>query len=214
MTNTSLTRVLKHRVDSIGMNYDTLLHAQELVVFGSYAAGVSDPESDIDVLAVGPRYRVARSGLDLISVSPEHIMSAEWLGSELASHIAAYGVWIYGEGRWKKMAALSKRAEMAKARRIERLVNGLEKAWYRLHPVFHYRYRLSVRREVQRLDLLRQQIAIPPGAILDSYWRNDAAYHQQIVEISKSLNITSRVLNFVLERIFLLQNEQKLKESK
>src|ERR1700752_2084658 len=111
MTNTSLTHILKRRVRSVGMNYDALLHTQELVVFGSYAAGVSDPESDIDVLAVGPRYRVARSGLDLISISPEHVMSAEWLGSELASHIVAYGVWIHGEGRWKELTTLSERAE-------------------------------------------------------------------------------------------------------
>jgi predicted nucleotidyltransferase len=59
------------------MNYDVLLHAQELIVFGSYAAGVSEPESDIDVLAVGPRSRIARSGLDLISVTPKHLTSDE-----------------------------------------------------------------------------------------------------------------------------------------
>ena len=50
MTKTQLMHLLKHRVHSGGMNYDALLRAQELVVFGSYAAGVSDRESDITCL--------------------------------------------------------------------------------------------------------------------------------------------------------------------
>jgi len=197
--------VIKHRVNSVGMSCDALLLAQELIVFGSYAVGVSDSDSDIDVLTVGPHTRIARSGLDLISVSPERIRSSEWLGSELASHISVYGVWIRGEGSWKELTALSKRAELVKARRIERLVSGLQKAWSRLHPVFHCRYRLSVRRELQRLDLLSQKIAVPPGAILDSYWRNCATYQKRIVELSESLNIDSRVLRFVLQQILASQ---------
>lgn len=201
MTNGKLTCLLKRRLRIAGLRYEALLHANEIVVFGSYAAGLSTRKSDLDVLVVGSSIRINRRGLDLISVSSDYVKTAEWLGSELASHISVYGVWLHGRGRWRKLTAQTERAELMKARRIERLVSGLIRAWRNLHPLFRNRYRLSVRRELQRLYLLRQRIAIPPGAVLDSDWKRDRTFKSKVTEVTKSLGISPRCLSFVLEEV-------------
>jgi predicted nucleotidyltransferase len=201
LTNAKLTCLLKRRLRMVGLTYSALDDSNEIVVFGSHALGVSTVKSDLDVLVVGSSIRINHRGLDLISVSSDYVRTAEWLGSELAAHISAYGVWLHGEGGWKELTAQTKRAELMKTRRIERLLTGLIKAWRSLHPIFHSRYRLSVRRELQRLYLLRRRIAIPPGAVLDSDWKRDRMYRREVVELTKSLSITPRCLSFVLEEV-------------
>ena len=45
---------------------------------------------------VGARAIGARAPFDLIFVASETLASRRWLGSELASHVAAYGRWLHG----------------------------------------------------------------------------------------------------------------------
>ena len=65
--------------------YDSV---DQLVVFGSSAVGMDGPASDLDLLAIGTVRPRKTSKIDLLVRSPEHTESAEWLGSELAGHIA------------------------------------------------------------------------------------------------------------------------------
>jgi predicted nucleotidyltransferase len=201
MANAKLTCLIKRRLRMAGLTYEALLAANEIVVFGSYAVGVNTRKSDLDVLVVGSSLRINRQGLDLTSVSSDYVKTAEWLGSELASHISRYGIWLHGEGVWKNLTAQTKRAELMKARRIERLATGLIRAWRDLHPIFHSRYRLSMRRELQRLYLLRRWIAVPPGAVLDSHWKSERMHQREVIEIAKSLSVSPSCLSFVLEEV-------------
>ena len=196
-----LVRVLERRLRKIGLTYDSLCDASEIVVFGSHAAREGHRGSDIDVLLVGRPGRINRGGLDVISVSSERVMTSQWLGSELASHIAEYGVWRRGTGDWKKTAIQSLGAEIAKVRRLKGLIRALAENWSELHPIFHRRYRKVVRREIQRLNLLRHGFAVPPTAVLDREWKQNRGDRVQFAALAKSLGLTPRSYDFVLKSL-------------
>jgi predicted nucleotidyltransferase len=197
-----LVRLLKHRLPKVGLTYDALHDASEIVVFGSRAAGVSVRGSDIDVLLVGLARRINRCGLDVISVSSEYVATGEWLGSELASHIATYGIWLQGKGEWKKSTVHTSHSEIEKARRIERILSALISNWGELHSIFQSRYRRVVRRELQRLNLLRQGKVVPPSAVLDRRWRENRNCPEQLIELTRSLNIDPTCVDFLSGEVF------------
>jgi hypothetical protein len=155
----------------------------ELVVFGSRAAGLETPFSDLDVLVVRkhglatPFSRVR--GIDLVFRTEDEMLSAEWLKSEMAGHIAAYGRWLQGPSRWRNHAlavcGASKDAAEAKQRRISRLAEALRNHWDRLTPDFRRRNLTTFRREKQRLQLLQSGIAVPPTRLLDMWAENYSA---------------------------------------
>src|SRR5260370_5639721 len=81
---------------------DLMSEADEVVVFGSRAAGVHSSSSDLDLLIISPnRRRLVATGLDCVLLTPEEVSDSFWLGSELASHVAAYGRWAKGAGEWR-----------------------------------------------------------------------------------------------------------------
>jgi len=149
----------------------------ELVVFGSRAAGLETPFSDLDVLVVR-KHGLAMPlpgvrGIDLVFRTEDEILSAEWLKSEMAGHIAACGRWLQGSGRWRNNALAVRgepnEAAEAKRRRISRLAEALRNHWDRLTPDFRRRNLTTLRREKQRLQLLQSGIAIPPTRLLDMW---------------------------------------------
>jgi predicted nucleotidyltransferase len=154
---------------------DRALHdCREVVVFGSRAVGAHAKTSDLDVLCIGSFERHRSERLDVVRRTPSEIESPKWLGSELANHIAAYGVALRGCCKWKEGVYLGEHAVSHKERRISGLVNGLWRYWDRLHPEFRRRYLTTIRREGQRLRLLTNGIAIPPTPVLDQNWKRDA----------------------------------------
>jgi predicted nucleotidyltransferase len=155
-----------------GLDWLTIsAEAVEVVVFGSRAVGINTRASDLDVLVVGTSNgRIKRSGLDLVAVSTQRRESSEWLKSELAGHISRYGVWILGSGDWRSQAVSGAEAVIRKERRLTSLVKSVSLLWARLHPTLQSKYSLTIRREFQRLGLLRQSTPIPPTRILDSWW--------------------------------------------
>jgi Nucleotidyltransferase domain len=159
-----------HQFDS--ETFDKLVsEAYEVAIFGSRAAGVHRPDSDTDLLIVTPhKRRIFAVGLDCVLLSPEEVGNSFWLGSELASHIARYGNWIKGVGRWRSNVQISDRAIVRKQKRISSLLNVVDR-WSQLHPIFHMKYRTMLRREVQRLMLLSTYETIPPTAVLDAEWQ-------------------------------------------
>src|SRR4051794_30124224 len=69
--------------------------AEQIIIFGSYACGSQDEKSDLDVLIVGPRaVRIKSRKIDLVGLDFEEFQSGRWIRSELAHHVARYGIWL------------------------------------------------------------------------------------------------------------------------
>ena len=99
-------------------------NSTEIVLFGSYACGCEHIESDIDILFIGDRKRKSSKYFDFIWVKPERLESRTWLSSELAIHIAKYGLWLKGTGNWRNHVFFSQAALTRKKQRIfERLLH-------------------------------------------------------------------------------------------
>jgi hypothetical protein len=163
-----LDRLLRRRLALAGLDSSQFLSAaQENVVFGSRAIEVDSRRSDLDVLVVGKFERLKEHGLDLIPIAPESLGSPKWLGSELASHVANYGVWLRGPGSWRRYARLETSAIANKERRIRALLAAVSLSWTAIHSSFQLRYALTIRRELRRLALMKQELPVPPTPLLD-----------------------------------------------
>jgi predicted nucleotidyltransferase len=195
----------KHMVDS-GSRYDDNLFssANELVIFGSRAAGVNSPTSDIDVLIVSnQKSRVHFCGVDIVMLNRADIESREWLRSELASHVSQYGKWLKGDGSWRSATSLSDYAAARKKYRIAARLRALHHAWPRLHSIFQIKHATTIRRELQRLSLLLQRTAIPPTPLLDEAWATDNTSFADLWRIAEDAGLLSQ-LNSVSDLISIL----------
>lgn len=161
---------LRTRIEREGFSHEEILrNASMIVAFGSRAVGVQSPTSDLDVLCFGDGRRIKSASLDLLWID-EQFRGGDWLGSELASHIAEYGVPIAGELDWVSRVSLSERALEHKRRRIISMLTNVSLGWRKLHPLFRKRYQTTLRRELQRAALLSRQVPVPPTPVLDAEW--------------------------------------------
>jgi hypothetical protein len=164
----------------------------EVVIFGSRAVDKHRPDSDLDVLLIDAKTdRLRVAGIDCVILRSEELASSLWLGSELASHIAEYGKWIKGFGSWRYHVHISDRAATRKQARIVGLLMRAPKWWSKLHPVFHTKYKLTIRRELQRLDLLRKKIPVPPTCTLDSDWDRHRSVSDYLLAVAATLPLNS-----------------------
>jgi hypothetical protein len=183
-TAAGLDRVL----EPLGMNLAGLRNAaEEIVLFGSRAAGVSDDLSDWDVLCVGYGRSIRAGGADLVWVRPDVLGSDLWLGSELASHIAEYGHWLAGSGAWRGRARISRRALDAKLSAIQMMLAELDRLWIHLLPPARVRHAMRVRRDIQRLQVLCEGRAVPPRPYLDELWAGSNAAEEDLPALRRSL---------------------------
>tara|TARA_R110002072_G_scaffold534_2_gene3622 strand:+ start:152740 stop:153417 length:678 start_codon:yes stop_codon:yes gene_type:complete len=81
--------------------------SEEVVLFGSCATNSQNIQSDIDILFVCEEESIRAPGVDFICTSRNKINSKEWLGSEIANHIAKYGIWLKGKGSWREKVFIS-----------------------------------------------------------------------------------------------------------
>jgi predicted nucleotidyltransferase len=144
--------------------------ASEAVLFGSRASGVTNEDSDWDLLLVGEGRPVHTREIDLIWITAPRLQTQEWLGCELASHIAAYGRWLLGSGEWRDRVHVSPDAAARKKAALEVQLNELARNWPNLLPGARDRHTQRLRRDVQRLELLRRRLAVPPTHELDVAW--------------------------------------------
>lgn len=165
-----LEDILFQRMGRLGRDCASLVCASEIIVFGSCAVGLQTDDSDLDVLCIGNGARLKRRSLDLSWVSEEACREEAWLGSELAGHVAEYGVWLRGNGDWRVQTFTSLTAIERKRNRIISLSGTVTRLWDRLHPVFRSQYNVTIRRELQRLRLLQASVRIPPTKMLDNEW--------------------------------------------
>jgi hypothetical protein len=170
----SLTRCLRARAEKAELNWsDFSKHTIEVVIFGSRSIGMNHQDSDLDVLVVGgDARRMKRGGLDLVFISISDLASPTWLGSELAGHVSTYGVWMKGHGDWRRKVTVGPEAWRQKQQRLISLMRSVKHSWTQLHPLFKSKYRMTIRRELQRLLLLRAAVPIPPTPLLDSKWKS------------------------------------------
>jgi hypothetical protein len=165
--------------------------ASDLVLFGSRAAEVATMESDWDLFFVGTEKPPRTDRLDIVWKTPIEVGEAKWLGSELASHIAEYGVRLKGDTGWMAAVALGETAIRKKHRRLVVRVEGLWEYWDRIHPEFKRKHLKTIRRKVQRLHLLMEGIAVPPTPLLDRIWLEDSAAVGRWLTFIKTLELGS-----------------------
>lgn len=179
-----------------------LRKSDELVLFGSRSSMLHAEDSDWDVLCVAEnppliQGRVARlrlsvrlehTRLDLIWISPSTLSSGAWLGSELASHVASYGVWLVGSGEWRTRAAISSAAVAAKHRRVKVRVAFQRQYGPRLLAPYLAKHLTLLRRDIQRLYCLQTGIPVPSTPHLDTQWR-ERRERESILRLARSFEV-------------------------
>ena len=199
-------RKLTHRS---GINWPSIsIDCTELVIFGSQAAGLQTSSSDLDVLVVSKdpvsKSRLRWAGMDLVFRTEREILSTAWLQSELASHIAEYGQWFKGVGRWRTDALdslrTSSKAAKSKQLRVNRLVEALSEHWDRLTPDFRRRNIVTLCRESRRYQLLQSGVAVPPTRLLD-VWAERDFVQREIVDDICSAERQPNQLRAILEEL-------------
>jgi predicted nucleotidyltransferase len=203
--NALLAEVLSQRLKTIDKRAQLYVaKASELVVFGSMSVGLERPDSDIDIFCVGDcDYKLKSDLLDLVIVSSERVRQDLWLQSELASHVAKYGVWITGVSSWKREILLGENAIVAKRRRILAFMRALHGSWFKLNERFRVKYSVKLRRETQRLLLLERGIAVPPTSVLDHFWASLSISRNEVRERLRSfaLNVSGEFVDDLLSRV-------------
>jgi len=149
---------------------ELLRGASSVALFGSRASNCARAESDWDFLCIGESRSKKERGLDLVWVNPAVVCSGMWLSTDLAGHVAAFGVWIKGEPSWKIGDVDFSAAARRKEANIARTVRALAPAWDLLGPAYQAKHATLLRREVQRWALLSLGDAVAPAAALDAKW--------------------------------------------
>lgn len=164
-----LRSVLTERANKLPVEMQRrLLLAGQIVVFGSFASSLETGSSDLDVFCVGDCRTHFKSSTIEILILPEYDLYSElWLGSELANHISSYGVPLDSRPDWFDHAKVGAAAAARKERRINTYIQSLEKHWPELSSGAKSRYAIKIRRELQRLQLLRSGKPVPPTVLLD-----------------------------------------------
>jgi hypothetical protein len=164
--------------------FDTsVTRAREVILIGSVSQGVLGQESDLDILFVGSGERLKTRNLDFLWVSQRHLQSQSWLGSELASHAASYGIWLKGKGQWKTRVAISQAAVAQKCERILIRVIRIYLKRATLSPNSVVRLLTRCVLDMHRAVLLADRKPIPPTNILiEDFLKVRAKVYQRVSE--------------------------------
>jgi hypothetical protein len=138
-----------------------------MVLFGSRASGVQGPDSDIDLLCVGCDVRGNFPNCEIQWISEADIVREDWLGSELANHIAHFGVWLHGSDTWSARVFISDAALKLKRRAIASRIRALNRCWSVLTDPFRWHHLTLLRRDIQRYHLMATGRPVPPTHFLD-----------------------------------------------
>jgi hypothetical protein len=183
-----------------GLSWDWLQgKTSGIVLFGSRAAGVSSAASDWDLLCLGARGSRPSGPIDLVWVDPDYLRSDRWLGSELASHVAAFGRPLTGSHAWISSVFVSPEAAARKARRVIGKLEGIEIVWSVLGSAQRAKHVRWLRLELQRWERLRSERPVPPTALLDQEWeRLDGAHAEWYRHMAERLAIQPQRLAMLL----------------
>ncbi len=177
---------------SIGSSLaDLQRSAEQVVVFGSRAAGLARAGSDWDVLAIGEGRRAHAPALDLVWVSPRDLRPGAWLDSELAGHVARWGRWLHGAPDWIDEVGGGVAAAGRKARLLASRVVALERAWRLLPPPYRHKHHTLLRRDLQRHAMLVRGEVVPPSRLLDETWAACRSTHAELLLHAQSAGVCS-----------------------
>ncbi|MBJ6752679.1 nucleotidyltransferase domain-containing protein [Geomonas anaerohicana] len=140
--------------------------AEEAVIFGSYACGCERPDSDFDLMLVGTGRRIKTKKLDLIWVPKERLVLKSWLRTELATHIAAYGAWVKGDGTWKRRVEITKYTMNKKRLKILIALSHIYVKRADLSDISRYDLLNKVVLDILRLSYLVNKRPVPPSALI------------------------------------------------
>jgi len=170
-SDAALQRALAGVVRPLGLTFEGLAQAaSQIILFGSRAAGMARETSDWDLLCIGSGRPVRSRAADIVWVRPEILDTQRWLGCELASHVAAYGRWLRGPDDWRCRARISPAAIERKIAAVRIQSGELQRLWPCLLIPARERHARRLRREVQRVNLMRAGTAVPPARRLDELW--------------------------------------------
>jgi hypothetical protein len=145
-------------------------HAEEVILFGSRAAGCADPlNSDVDLLFVGDGKRVRTANLDVVWIHAAATRDPQWLSSELCGHVSRYGVWLKGT-RSFQFTPPSSETVSRKFQRIRQRADMLSSRWASLSDGFKTDTVRKLRLDIQRLAILNDQQAVAPTPELERRW--------------------------------------------
>lgn len=191
----TLTAVLDSILRRSGLSLCELeRECEEIVLFGSRASGCGSADSDWDLLCVGPRRLSVAAPLHLLWLAPAARDLPEWYGSELAGHVGRYGLWLRGSGCWRSSAHVSDEAVTRKTRGLQGDLANLEAMWRFLSPYFRRKHVTLVRRDLQRLAVLRLKSAVPPTPRLDAEWASTPS-RADVLGLARELGVNERFLS-------------------
>ena len=144
--------------------------ASQVVLFGSWAVGLQRPESDIDLLCVGDGKRHKTAKVDLVWISPKFGKSTKWRQSELGNHIIKYGKWLVGSNEWGDDVRVSSQSLQFKRSLIRSRGSQLMRRWDHLSQDYRGKHAVKIRRDIQRLVLMKSGNAVPASPQLDALW--------------------------------------------
>jgi predicted nucleotidyltransferase len=168
---TRLTAAIRKAAALEGIDWRSLYQrAEQVIVFGSWAVGVQRQTSDIDVLCIGRGRTFSSDHLHIIWMSSERLADHVRRGSELACHLANYGIWLKGTRTVPKHVSPSTDTINRRRYLIDSRMRALTTYWPQLRSEFRKKHALKVRRDLQRLRLLEAGRANLPAPALDKQW--------------------------------------------
>ncbi|WNG46821.1 hypothetical protein F0U60_23880 [Archangium minus] len=178
-----------------GLSWEELSKGcQQIILFGSRAAGVSREGSDFDLMCIGSGLSRLGPSLDLVFVTPEDCRRKRWLGSELAGHVARYGQWLVGEPDWVHRVRPSLDAKERKAERLRRRLQAVEKSFPLLDALYREKHFALIRRDLQRHDLLAQGEPVPPTPLLDQAWARLPHAREELERLARGARLKPKFL--------------------
>lgn len=142
--------------------------SSQVIAFGSYAAGCQNDQSDVDILFVTEKRGMRNEFFDFVCIDPRRISLKSWLGSELANHVAKYGVWLKGDDSWKRQVFIG---QSAIDRKKVIILSRLSHLWVKRKSIKHQstiRLFENVVLDSFRLVTMMHGTAVPPTAIVKS----------------------------------------------
>jgi len=191
----SLRPLLLHRGDS----WDALSRrCDQIILFGSQAAGVQREGSDLDLLCIGSGKSHLSPAVDLVFVTLTEVKGSRWLGCELAGHVAHYGIWLKGEPDWVSQVRLSSHAIERKRDKILHRLRAVEERFQYLDASYLSKYLMLIRRDLQRYECLTNGEPVPPSPKLDQRWSQVRDTRNELRHLADQARIDSK---FLLERL-------------
>lgn len=183
-------RELAANLAAAGLSLDQLReHSSQIILFGSRAAGCAHATSDWDILVVGEGPTPLMKNIDLVWIHPRKFDSGDFFSTELAGHVARYGVWLHGSPGWRNAARVGPAAIEHKVKRLASRAHALERGWPILNASLRNEESTLFRRDLQRLELLSRGEAIPPSKWLDDAWMALAHPLDEFQRLSQAANV-------------------------